>query len=101
MSGTRIKYKKGLVEGTGFAIERSIQSLLIDKATEYDNLLAAFSKSQCDQATAIRTQLAAERAAVNAIAEFYTQTLTMIKAASKDIDLIEEHYGVEHVTGGN
>lgn len=97
----QIKYQKGLVEGTSFAIELSIQSLLTDKASEYDNLLAAFTKSQCDEATAIRTQLAAERAAVNALAEFYKQTLALIRAASNDIDLVEKHYGIEHVTGGN
>ena len=99
MPEINMKYKKGLVEQTVSAIEGNIQTLLLDKASEYDSLLAAFSVSKCDHADAIREQVQAEKEAVNLLADFYQKTLAMIKAASHDVDMVEEHYGKTHITG--
>lgn len=99
MAGTNIKYIKGLVEGTSFAIERSIITLLTDKADEYDDILKSFSISSCEHASALREQIKAEKEAVNAIAEFYKDTLALIKLVSNDVEQVEKHYGEdEHLT---
>ena len=100
MPKTNVKYKKGLVEGTSFAIERSIMSLLDEKANAYDDILAAFSVSKCDHAEALRAQLEAEKMMVTTLAAFYRQMLFFIKRVSNDLDKVETHYGIEHVSGG-
>ncbi|MBR5799867.1 MAG: hypothetical protein IKY23_07370 [Lachnospiraceae bacterium] len=95
-----IKYQKGLVDQTVFAIDQSIKEQLADKAVEYDRLLAEFAVSKCEHADAIREQLKVEKEAVLSLTDFYQKTLGMIKAASHDIETVEEHYGKTHLTGG-
>lgn len=100
MPDINIKYEKGIVEQKVSEIESNIQSLLIDKASEYDTILENFSVSDCSHADSVREQLRAEKDAVNSLATFYQKTLMMIMAASHDVDMVEEHYGKEHVSGG-
>lgn len=48
MSNTNIQYQKGMVDSKTRVIEMKIQALLGNKEAEYDQLLAAFCKSECD-----------------------------------------------------
>ncbi len=98
MPETNIKYQKGIVDTKATEIESDIQSLLTDKQSEYEQILAAFSISQCDQATALREEIEKEKVFLESIADFYTQMMTMIRKASKDMDKVEDNYAKTHVT---
>ncbi len=98
MPDVNIKYKKGIVDTKATEIEADIQSLLKDKAAEYDQILSAFSVSQCDQATSLREEINKEKIFLDGLADFYTQMMTMIRKASKDVDQVENNYAVNHVT---
>lgn len=84
--------------GKILGLNTGIDSLLVNKAMEYDKILADFSVSECDHATALREQLAKEQETVNTLAMFYKSLISMLAAASADLDLIEEHFSKEHVT---
>lgn len=99
MADVNIKYQKGMVLGKMLVIKSDIDSMLIDKAAEYDKILEGFSVSQCDHATELRNQLMLEKIAVNVIADFYQELVLMIGKASNDLDLVEAHYGAAHVLG--
>jgi len=98
MPDVNIKYKKGIVNTKATEIEADIQSLLKDKAAEYDQILSAFSVSQCDQATALREEINKEKIFLDGLSDFYIQLMTMIRKASKDVDQVENNYAVNHVT---
>lgn len=98
MPDTNIKYSKGIVESKAAEIEGSILSLLEDKVETYDQILSAFSVSECEQATQLRAEIEMEKLALSGIADFYKTLVTMIRNASKDVDTVEVGYAEKHVT---
>lgn len=98
MSNTNIQYQKGMVDSKTRVIEMKIQALLGNKEAEYDQLLAAFCKSECDQAAALREELQKEKEALHTVTEFYTRLVTMIQNASRDVEQVEDSHAVNHVT---
>ncbi|MDO4305129.1 MAG: hypothetical protein Q4D94_14585 [Bacillota bacterium] len=99
MPDTNIKYQKGLVTSKTSEIEADLNSLLADKAAEYDQILSGFTVSQCDQATALREEIAREKEALSTVVDFYARMLTMIHKASKDVETVEGNYSSAHITG--
>lgn len=99
MADVNIKYQKGMVLGKMLVIKKDIESMLIDKAAEYDKILEDFAVSQCDHATELRNQIMLEKNAVNTMADFYQELVLMIGKASNDLDLVEKHYATAHVSG--
>jgi len=98
MPDINIKYQKGIVNTKAAEIEADIQSLLEDKAAAYEQILSAFSVSQCDQATALRDEIEKEKRFLGSLQSFYTELMDMIRKASKDMDLVEDNYAETHVT---
>lgn len=93
-----IKYSKGVVERKTRLIEIKIENLLAKKAEVYDRIITAFCLSDCEQATAVREELGKEKEVLNTIVEFYTELVTMVHNASKDVEETEDGYGKNHVT---
>jgi len=98
MPDVNIKYQKGIVNTKAAEIEADIQSLLEDKAAAYEQILSAFSVSQCNQATALRDEIEKEKRFLGSLQSFYTELMDMIRKASKDMDLVEDNYAEAHVT---
>lgn len=98
MPDVNIKYKKGIVDSKTAAIEADIAALLEGKITEYDQILAEFTISQCEQAAALREQIGKEKEIISTLTDFYSTLVMMIHQASRDVEQVEDNYAVEHVT---
>ena len=98
MSDKNIIYKASQASTTLSTIQYGIQSKLSDKKMEYDAVLAAFTDSDCMQATAVRNMIAKEKESLDALVSFYSQVLTMLRDACSDIDKTEEAFSGPHLT---
>lgn len=97
MPKENIKYK-GAVVATGIAAGYMlIQSGLVNKLPEYDNILAGFNVSSSMHAEALRSMIEKEKACLNATIDFYKQLLDMLQSASRDLEKTEQDYSSSHV----
>lgn len=96
-----INYKSELSSVTIASIKADVQSKLNARLTEYDNILASFSISQCAQATAVRNMILKEKEIINALESFYTNLLTMLQNAGKDLERTEGVYNSSHIKSDN
>lgn len=93
-----IKYQDGLVRSRIAEIRGALENQLAQKAADYDQLLTAFSISECEEATALRELISVEKENLEALVDFYTKLLAMILNASNDVKKVEDHYNQQHIT---
>lgn len=98
MASENIKFNSNTTVAKIALISTDLKSKLTDKKTEYDNILAAFSVSECMQATAMRNMIAKEKEFLDEMVNFYTELLIMLKNASGDINKTEQEYSSSGLT---
>lgn len=70
-----------------------------NRKTEYNNIIALFEKSDCEQADALRALLQEESRTMEMLAELLTELVHMLQKASADTSHVEDKYSVNRVKG--
>ena len=96
---SNIKYSSEEVKTYITNLQQNVQQLR-ESTAEYDAIANGLSVSQGDTVEALKVQLATEKTAINAFADFYDKLFGMILKASKEVDETETHYQQEHLGGG-
>ena len=96
---TNILYNAGTTENTLTRIEAAVTRELNNRKTEYNNIIALFEKSDCEQADALRALLQEESRTMEKLAELLTELVHMLQKASTDTSDVEDKYSVNRVKG--
>lgn len=94
-----ILYNAGTTENTLKRIEAAVTKELKSRKTEYNNIIALFEKSDCEQADALRALLQEESRTIEMLAELLTEMVHMLQKAAADTSHVEDNYSVNRVKG--
>lgn len=99
MMDANILYNAGTTENTLKRIEAAVTKELKSRKTEYNNIIALFEKSDCEQADALRALLQEESRTIEMLAELLTEMVHMLQKAAADTSHVEDNYSVNRVKG--
>lgn len=93
-------YNTDTTENSFSEIEAAINTELIARAKEYDDIIALFAKSQCEHVDAMKNMLTVEKAIVGSATEMLQNLMQMLRNASVDLTEVEKGYSTPSIQEG-